>query len=244
MNVLRKWFKRYGPIEQPAVTPESLLERLDEPFRSALLSMYHGEPQTRSDGTTCKIDPIAGVIPANGMWLYDECLRLAPRACLEVGFAFGFSTLFFLAGIAKNGSGMHLAVDQFEHSHYGGVGLQKVREVCATANFRFVQESSVHATADLEREHSTFDFIFIDGNHRFDDALVDFTLFSRLLNKGGLIVFDDMWMRSLRTAVAFVQTNRQDFLRIPSPPTLAAFERIGDDARLWEHFIPFAVAQE
>jgi predicted O-methyltransferase YrrM len=244
MNVLRKWFKRRKPIEKAAVTPEALLERLDEPFRSALLSMYHGEPQTGSDGKTRKIDPVAGVIPANGMWLYDECLRLAPRTSLEVGFAFGFSTLFILAGIAKNGSGMHLAVDQFEVSAYGGVGLQKVQEVCATANFRFVQESSVHATTDLEREHSSFDFIFIDGNHRFDDALVDFTLFSRLLNKGGLIVFDDLWMPSLRTAVAFVQTNREDFLRIPSPPTLAAFERIGDDARLWEHFIPFAVARK
>ena len=134
MNGLRKWFKRYRPIEQPAVTPESLLERLDNvPLRATL--HVSREPQTRSDGTTCKIDPIAGVIPANGMWLYDECLRLAPRACLEVGFAFGLSTLFFLAGIAKNGSGMHLAVDQFEYSHYGGVGLQTVREVCATANF-------------------------------------------------------------------------------------------------------------
>ena len=51
MNALRKWFKRYKPIEQPPVTPESLLERLDEPFRSALLSMYHGEPQTEVSAT-------------------------------------------------------------------------------------------------------------------------------------------------------------------------------------------------
>ena len=54
-----------------------------------------------------------------------------------------------------------------------------------------------------------FDFIFIDGNHRFDDVLVDFYLSDQLISPGGLIVFDDMWMRSVRTTINFILTNRQ-----------------------------------
>ena len=243
MNIVRRLFNRRPPPNQQPPSPESLLERVDDPFRSALLSMYRNEPQLGSDGKLCEIDRLTRTEPANGMWLYDLYRRLTPTASLEVGFAYGFSTLFFLAAIAKNGTGAHTAIDLFEHSAWKGVGIEKVRQVSANA-FRFIGDTDVQAAADLARERRAFDFIFIDGNHRFDDVLVDFTLFAPLLNKGGCIVFDDMWMRSIRSAVSFIQTNRHDFRQIPSAPSLAAFERIGDDTRLWDHFLPFAVAQE
>ena len=45
-----------------------------------------------------------------------------------------------------------------------------------------------------------FDFIFVDGAHRFDDVLVDFYLIRPSARKvGGLMVLDDIWMASIRT---------------------------------------------
>ena len=243
MNVLRRLLHSHSSTGQQPPPPESVLAPLDEPFYSALLSIYRAEPQLGTDGQLHEIDRITGIDAANGMWLYDLYRRLAPRASLEIGMAYGCSTLFFLAAIAKNGAGAHTAIDPYELSYWHGIGAEKVRQVGANA-FRFVKETDYQAATDLARERRTFDFIFIDGSHRFDDALVDFTLFAPLLNKGGLIVFDDIWMPSIRTTVAFIQTNRLDFNHIPgSPgPRFAAFERIGDDIRLWDHFIPFAVA--
>ncbi|MCU1239646.1 MAG: O-methyltransferase, family 3 [Candidatus Acidoferrum typicum] len=243
VNLPRRLFGLHPLTNHQPESPESLLGRLDEPFRSALLSLYRGQPQLGNDGKLHEIDSITGIDAANGMWLYDDYRRRGPRASLEIGMAYGCSTLFFLAAIAKNGAGSHTAIDPFEPSYWHGIGDEKVRQVGSNA-FRFIGETDYHAAADLARAHSAFDFIFIDGSHRFDDALVDFTLFAPLLNTGGLIVFDDMWMPSVRTAVAFVQTNRHDFKQVPAPDRFAAFERIADDTRLWNHFVPFAVEQQ
>jgi predicted O-methyltransferase YrrM len=222
-----------------------LLASLDEPFRSALLSMYRGESQIGAHGETFQINPITGVDAANGMCLYEEYRRLAPRASLEIGMAYGCSTLFFLAAIAKQGVGAHTAIDPFQRSHWHGIGLEKVRQI-GPVPFHILEDTDVHAATDLQRSGARFDFIFIDGNHRFDDALVDFTLFAPLLNNGGRAVFDDIWMPSVRTAVAFVQTNRPDFKHIPTPfgSRFATFQRIADDTRDWDHFLPFRVAQK
>jgi predicted O-methyltransferase YrrM len=238
MNFLRRLLRRRTAVEQIPPSAEILLQ-LDEPFRSALLSLYRGDRQIDHDGQLREINPVAGVIPSNGMWLYHEHRRRAPHASVETGMAYGFSTLFFLAAIAKNGSGNHTAIDAFEQSHYGGIGVEKVRQVGASGRFRFIQDSSAGAAAVLAREHSAFDFIFIDGDHRFDGVLLDFTVLAPLLSKGGIIIFDDLSMPSVRTAVDFVRTNRGDFRETPATPTFAAFERVGDDARPWDHFAPF-----
>jgi cephalosporin hydroxylase len=245
MNVLQRLASRFRPSRHQPQSPASILARLDEPFRSALTSLYRGDLQRGNNGQLFEIDPITSIEAPNGVWLYDEYCRLIPRASLEIGMAYGCSTLFFLAAIAKNGAGAHTAIDPFERESWHGVGLENVRNLGATA-FQFIEDTDVHAATDLQRSGARFDFIFIDGNHRFDDALVDFTLFAPLLNNGGRIVFDDMWMPSVRTAVSFVQTNRPDFKHIPAPfgSRFATFERIGDDARDWDHFLPFPVAQQ
>jgi hypothetical protein len=83
--------------------------------------------------------------------------------------------------------------------------------------------------------------IFIDGNHRFDDVLVDFTLSAELCPMGGCIVMDDMWMPSIRRAVAFIRSNRNDFEEIKTPVSnIAAFQRICADGRQWHHYVEFS----
>ena len=44
------------------------------------------------------------------------------------------------------------------------------------------------------------DVIFIDGNHRFDNVLCDFTLFANVCDMNGYIVLDDMWILEVRGA--------------------------------------------
>ena len=51
------------------------------------------------------------------------------------------------------------------------------------------------------------DFAFIDGDHRFEAVFVDLYFMTRLLRPEGLIVMDDMWMPSIRTAVAYAERN-------------------------------------
>jgi hypothetical protein len=49
-----------------------------------------------------------------------------------------------------------------------------------------------------------FDLVFIDGCHTFDNVLVDFFYAHRLLNVGGVVVFDDVSLNAVKHVVRYV----------------------------------------
>jgi predicted O-methyltransferase YrrM len=105
-----------------------------------------------------------------------------------------------------------------------------------------MNNQSIHALSDLIRRGEKFDFIYIDGNHRFDDVIVDFYLSDQLLRLGGLIVLDDKWMPSVQTAASFILHNRE-YEWLPQPVrNIAVFQKKRDDVRDWKHFHNFRVA--
>ena len=191
------------------------------------------------------MDKLTKIIPTQGMWLYNFCLSSKPKATLEIGMAYGYSTLYFLAALARNQSGCHTAIDPFQHQHWRGIGFTHANAYAASAGstFRFVEERSDRTATDLARTNSRFDLIFIDGNHRFDDVLTDFYLYAPLCEVGGHIIFDDLWMSSIQTAVAFVRANRSDFVEIPNQhENVSIFRKVAEDLRSWDHFQGFAVS--
>lgn len=212
------------------------LDVLDQPFRAALLSLYRREAQIGDGGQTYAMEyPSTKISPRQGLWLYDLNRMVKPKATLEIGLAYGFSMLFFLAALNKNGRGQHTAIDPFP---WHGIAAAKAREVGMP--IEIINELSECAGVDLRRNQRKFDIIFIDGMHRFDNALIDFTLFARLCTTGGYIILDDMWMRSIKTVVEFIGANRKDFVRVPAPiRNIAAFRKIGEDERKWDHFRNF-----
>lgn len=225
---------------------EAALARLDPHFRDSLISMYRGEPQLGIDGERHPIDTITRISPQQGMWLYDLCLTVNPKSTLEIGMAYGFSTLYILAAIDRNQGGTHTSVDPFQRARWHGIGLAHATSHVPAAKrhsvFRLIEDRSDRVAVDLVRSNASFDLIFIDGAHRFDDALVDFYLYAPLCAVGGRIIFDDMWMPSIQTVVAFIRANRTDFIELRSSVANASlFQRVGDDTRKWNHFHAFKV---
>jgi len=95
---------------------------------------------------------------------------------LEIGFAYGFSTVWILDALRPRLNSFHIAIDPFELTQWGGVGLHQIKRLNAEPVFEWIAEQSIHALSRLIKSGKRFDFIFIDGNHRFDDILVDFYL--------------------------------------------------------------------
>ncbi len=215
------------------------LDPLPSRFRSGLLSMYYGEPQIGGDGKFYNIHSTTYIPPEEGMWLFQLCRDFKPNATLEIGFAYGYSTLFFLAALSENGTGHHTAIDPFEDELWHGIGMCHAKSVESDDYFRFIKSKSIIALPHLANSEK-FDVIFIDGNHRFDDALVDFTLSAELCTLGGYIVLDDMWLPSIRMVAAFIHSNRPDFEELKAPLlNVAVFRRIGNDNREWNHYVQF-----
>ncbi|RMH68591.1 MAG: class I SAM-dependent methyltransferase [Gemmatimonadetes bacterium] len=246
-NIFRNIFgKPVSPLTVPPV--ENLLENLNEPFRSTLISMYKGEKQKGADGQLYPLEEFTRISPGQGMWLYEFCLAKKPISIIEIGLAYGFSTLFFLAAITKNQMGYLTATDPYQTRAWKGIG-----HVHATTHapqwgeksaFEFYEDSSNRVAVDMARQNRTFDLIFIDGNHLFDAALVDFYMYAPLCKKGGYLIFDDMWMSSIQSVIHFIRKNRNDFEEVPATPSnIAVFQKVNYDQRRWDHFIKFPVGK-
>lgn len=219
------------------------MRRLQPRFHKRLLSMYQGESQLGTGGLRHPIDDSTRISVAQGIYLYDICLSIRPKETLEIGLAFGFSTIFILAALADGGGGRHTAIDPHQRTTWQGIGLSHATELADSTHglhFKCLAERSDRAIVDLIRKKRRFELIFIDGNHRFDDVLIDFTLSAQLCSIAGYIVLDDMCLPSVRLVASFIRKNRSDFVEMPSTSkNMGIFKKIAWDLRPWSHFIPF-----
>lgn len=219
--------------------PEIREETLD-----LLVEMYSA---TRLYGTECEfpidLDERAGIRIPQGAQINKIVRANNIRTSLEIGFAYGFSTVWIMDALSDEG--IHRAVDPFEKSVWGGIGLKQIERLRnAKRKFIWMEDYSIHALAEMIKQKMEFDFIFIDGNHRFDDVLVDFYLADQVLKSEGIISFDDLWMPSVRTVVSFILSNREYELIRQPVKRMTVLKKKAQDVRPWDHFKRFKIHKE
>jgi predicted O-methyltransferase YrrM len=123
---------------------------------------------------------------------------------LEVGCAFGLSSLQITGSIAGRPGAHHIILDPCQSSDFHGIGIANLRR--AGVNwFELREEPSEIALPQLVGERpESFDLIFIDGWHTFDHTLVDLFFANRLVRVGGYIIVDDCSMSAVAKAVDYV----------------------------------------
>ena len=160
-------------------------------------------------------------------FIYDFLRQHQLKDTLECGFAYARSGAHIMAATGSR----HVAIDPFQ-GRYGNWGLQNVEKFGLSCQLEFHHDFSHNVLPLLLREGRRFDFIFIDGDHKFDGVLVDFYYADLLLRPGGYILFHDTWMRSTSLVTAFVGTNRADYTTVPTPlRNLHLVRKTGQDAR-------------
>jgi predicted O-methyltransferase YrrM len=122
---------------------------------------------------------------------------------LEIGCANGLSSLFICDALRDKQNPHHVIVDPFQTTHWKGKGIANLR----AAGFDFwelIEKTSDEALPWLLTRGDHFDLVFIDGCHTFDNVLVDFFYAHRLLNVGGVVVFDDVSLNAVKHVVRYV----------------------------------------
>lgn len=175
-----------------------------------------------------------------GEFLHDWVLRRGPSRTLEVGLAYGLSAAYLLSAHSKCG-GHHTALDPYQERDFQNVGLENIRTLELSEHFTFVPEPAHEALPRLKAEGQHFDLIFIDGGHLFDQTLVSFFHSHYLLPIGGTVMIHDTWMRSIQMVLSFIEKNRKEYRRLPSPSSnLAVLQKTDElDRREWDHFSEF-----
>jgi predicted O-methyltransferase YrrM len=129
----------------------------------------------------------------------------AIRNTLEVGCAYGLSSLFIASAIRGRPSAAHTIIDPFQRSQWDGVGIQNLK-AAGIDFYQLIEANSELALPGLLEAHEgQFDFIFVDGWHTFDHTLLDCFYATRLLRVGGVLAIDDVGYPSVKRVVNFLK---------------------------------------
>jgi predicted O-methyltransferase YrrM len=152
-------------------------------------------------------DRISHVNRETGSLLQRAVEDVRPLVSLEIGLAYGISTLFICEAIQRLPTpGRHIVIDPYQNQKWRGIGLRNIREAGFESIVDFREEASESVLPRLAAEGLQVDLAFVDGLHRFDQAFVEFFYINRLLRPGGIVLFDDAARRSVNRVIRHALT--------------------------------------
>jgi predicted O-methyltransferase YrrM len=152
----------------------------------------------------------------NNIHVLREVIRQRqPHATLEIGLANGASALTILGSLEEFSGGvyMHTSIDPFQETLWNNVGRQLVENQGLGGHFELIQEFSSQALPRLLGEGKTYDLVYVDGSHTFDNVFIDYYYSVRLLEKGGIILFDDCTTEDVANVIRYISSRQNTVLR-------------------------------
>jgi predicted O-methyltransferase YrrM len=157
---------------------------------------------TSADGKTYPIHK-HGIDVTEGSFLTDFIAgRPNVIRTLEVGCAYGLSSLHIVSALAGRPGAHHVIVDPDESTAWSGVGVTNL-DRAGIDFYELREEPSEIALPQLLKEGAEFDLAFIDGWHTFDQTLIDMYYANRLVKVGGYIIIDDADWISVSKAISY-----------------------------------------
>ena len=180
-------------------------------------------------------DTASPVKVSEAQFIYKFIKEKSLKNTLETGFAYARSASHIIAATQSK----HIAIDPFQEN-YQSLGLANIKALGMDHLLEFHADFSHNVLPAIHKEKKTFDFIFIDGDHKFDGELIDFYYSDFMLKKNGYVLLHDTWMRSTRLLMSFIETNRKDYKKIKTPlRNFALYQKTGEDSRNGMHFREF-----
>jgi predicted O-methyltransferase YrrM len=141
--------------------------------------------------------------------LRDLLISEETQTVVEVGLAYGSSALAIGEALATVDPPhpRHIVIDPFQEQAYANVGWDLLCAAGLDSIASLVAVPSSIALARLVTDGVVADAAFVDGSHRFHEVFVDLYFLGKIVRPGGLIVLDDDWTPSVRTAVRYYERN-------------------------------------
>jgi hypothetical protein len=131
-----------------------------------------------------------------------------PARALEIGMAYGISSLAIMSGLVDGGSnGTLTSIDPNQSTDYRGLGRYQLERNGYGDRHRLIERVDYLALPDLVAAGERFDFIYIDGWHSFDFVMLDAFYADRLLDVHGVMGFNDCGWFAVNKALRFISTH-------------------------------------
>lgn len=141
--------------------------------------------------------------------LRDLLIAEGVATVVEVGLAYASSALAIGEALVTIDPPhpRHVVIDPFQESIWSNVGWELLCSAGLDAIATLMLAPSSIALAQLAAEGFIADAAFVDGSHRFHEVFVDLYFLRKIIRPGGLIVLDDNWAPSVRTAARYYEQN-------------------------------------
>ncbi|MEP6596324.1 MAG: class I SAM-dependent methyltransferase [Ginsengibacter sp.] len=141
-----------------------------------------------------------------GRFLQEILKNIKPKATLEIGLAYGISSLFILEILKdlENENGSHIIFDPFPDVYWNNIGLLNIRKAGYENLVDFRKLFSDEGLIELINEKKKIQFAYIDSTKVFDILLVDFYLINKIMDIGGVIIFDDCGFPGIKKLVKLI----------------------------------------
>ena len=178
------------------------------------------------------LEQFDGLMPTEIDVLKELVRESGGGQALEIGMARGTSSVTILSALPPEG---HLtSIDPFqlrEHDGYNGAGVRVVAEAGYASRHTLIADFDYLALPRLVDEGRRFQFVFIDGYHALDYAMLDFFYANLLVPPHGIVAFHDSGWPSIYLVCEFVE-KRVGYARIGPPPARRDVHWTGRGARL------------
>jgi predicted O-methyltransferase YrrM len=166
----------------------------------------------------------AEISPEEGQLLTELIRKYKPTNTLEIGCAYGISSLYICEALSHQNDHWHTIIDPYQSTQWHGIG----RENLERAEYYFhtlIERTSEIALPLLIEKDCSFQFALIDGFHTFDQVMVDFYYVNRLLDVGGVVVFDDVYLPAIDRVCRHVMTYPAYRMITPTSPAKLSLKR-------------------
>jgi hypothetical protein len=157
----------------------------------------------------------SNISESEGKFIQDVIRNLKPKCSIEIGCAYGVSSLFICEALTDVGAERHIIIDPYQmgsgqkgpDSGYEGIGLLNLKRAGFDRIVDFYAELSFRCLPRLLEQGVRVNFAFVDGMHTFDYAFADFFFLDKMLGPGGVIIFDDLNYPSIRKLCRYIIRN-------------------------------------
>lgn len=207
-------------------------------YRAVLDEFYNKPTKLIRDGSTRDITYDCSIGRDSGEMLYNCVREIKPTDILEIGLAWGGSAIHIASAVKDNGFGHHLALDpgQSDYSYIGADSVARIGfENAASGSlltFDCIERRSDYVLPELAEAKKSFQFIFVDGDHSFHGLFVDLHYCEKILEVGGILIFDDSGSEPMKKLMRYIGANLDNLeFRGEHHGRFAAYKKIHPDTR-------------
>lgn len=164
-------------------------------------------------------------------FIQDLVQEAQPENSLEIGLAYGISTLAILEALQKGNKPFHHTVVDPYQKDWKNIGLLNIERAGFSQYVTYESRFSDQVLPDLYKDNSRVQFVYIDSTKVLDVLMTDVYFVTKILDTGGILVLDDCGFPGIRTLVRFLS-------RHPSYTVYKGFSKDTNSGK--RHFLKIA----